>query len=266
MIIPFGFIGSSGVSFDADAQAFIDATGISDETQEDAINTLVVGLKADSLWTIMHAIYPFVGGTADTHKYNLKDPRDLDAAFRLTWENGGGGSPHTHSANGIQGVTNSFADTYFVEDTHITINSMHLSIYSRTDLDAFVSDMSAQDNASIRSAIIPNLSGNFYGSIHATGGASAHINDSQAMYTVSRNGAGGVDTYRNKVKVAEVKTSVSKVTFPLYISAQNAGGGASLFSLRQLAFATIGDGLSEAQQNDLYDRIQAFQTSLSRQV
>ena len=31
----------------------------------------------------MKAIYPFVGGTATTHKFNLKDPADINAAFRL---------------------------------------------------------------------------------------------------------------------------------------------------------------------------------------
>ena len=36
-----------GSSFDPDAQAFITAAGITDNTQQTAINTLVVGLKAE---------------------------------------------------------------------------------------------------------------------------------------------------------------------------------------------------------------------------
>jgi hypothetical protein len=83
-------------SVDSDAQAFITAAGITDPTQQTAINTLVVGLKADSLWTSMYAIYPFVGGTASSHKWTLKDPRDLDVANRLLF-NGG----ITHSSNGM---------------------------------------------------------------------------------------------------------------------------------------------------------------------
>jgi hypothetical protein len=31
------------------------------------------------------AIYPLVGGTQSTTKWNLKDPRDLDAAYRLSF-------------------------------------------------------------------------------------------------------------------------------------------------------------------------------------
>ena len=93
-----------------DAQAFITAAGITDPTQISAINSLVNGLQADGIWTKMKAIYPFVGGTATTHKYNLKDPRDLDAAFRLVF-NGG----WTHSSTGATpNGTNGYADTKLV--------------------------------------------------------------------------------------------------------------------------------------------------------
>ncbi len=55
---------------DADAQAFIDAAGITDATQQSAIRTLVGDLKTYSIWSKMKAIYPFCGGTASSHKWN----------------------------------------------------------------------------------------------------------------------------------------------------------------------------------------------------
>ena len=61
-----------GITTDTDAQAFITAAAITDPTQQAAINTLVVDLKGYSIWTKMKAVYPFVGGTAATHKFNLK--------------------------------------------------------------------------------------------------------------------------------------------------------------------------------------------------
>jgi hypothetical protein len=114
-------IPSSGGSVDPDAQAFITAAGITDPTQQSAINTLVVGLKDDGLWTNMQALYPFVGGTATQHKYNLKDPRDLDAAYRLSFSGG-----WTHNADGITGNgVNTYADTFY--------NSPNsFGVYSRT--------------------------------------------------------------------------------------------------------------------------------------
>lgn len=96
-------------SYDSDAQAFFTAAGITDTTQKNAVNQLVLDLKSYSLWNKMNAIYPFVGGTATTHKYNLKDSRDLNAAYRLSFAGG-----WTHSSNGVtpNGV-NGYADTYF---------------------------------------------------------------------------------------------------------------------------------------------------------
>ena len=97
------------VGFDADAQAFITAAAITDVTQQNAINTLVVDLKGYNIWTKMKALYPFVGGTASTHKFNLKNPLDTDAAFRLTFSGG-----WTHSSTGaLPNGTNAYADTKF---------------------------------------------------------------------------------------------------------------------------------------------------------
>jgi hypothetical protein len=62
----FGFnrkiiVTAAGGGNDPDAQAFIDATGISGTTAT-AINQLVLGLKTDNIWTKTQALYPFVGG------------------------------------------------------------------------------------------------------------------------------------------------------------------------------------------------------------
>ena len=97
-----------GGGYDADAQAFITAAGITDLTQKNAINQLVIGLKADGLWTKSRAIYPFVGGDATSHKWNLRTPLDTNGAFRLTFVGG-----ITHSANGIKGNSlNGYYETY----------------------------------------------------------------------------------------------------------------------------------------------------------
>ena len=104
IINPYSF----GPSLDPDAQAFLTAAGITDATISGAIDTLVIQMKADNIWTKMKAIYPLVGGTDNTHKWNLKNPTDSDPAFRLTF-NGG----ITHDVNGItsNGV-NGYAETY----------------------------------------------------------------------------------------------------------------------------------------------------------
>lgn len=121
----------SSSAFDSNAQAFITAAGITNPTQQNAINTLVLGLKTDSLWTKMLAIYPFVGGTATSCKYNLKNPLDTDAAFRLNFVNA-----WTFSNNGIQpnGV-DTYANTFFIPANNWigNIGNSSVSAYSRTN-------------------------------------------------------------------------------------------------------------------------------------
>jgi hypothetical protein len=117
LINSYKFGGGAPPPIDPDAQAFLTAAAITDPTITSAIDTLVVQLKADGIWTKMKALYPFVGGTASTHKYNLKDPQDLDASFRLVF-NGG----WTHSANGaLPNGTNGFADTKLIPSVAIFI-------------------------------------------------------------------------------------------------------------------------------------------------
>ena len=73
LFAPFAYIKNKGIVLDADAAAFLAAAGITDATITSAINTLVIDMKDDGLWSKMDAIYPFVGGTATTHKFNLKN-------------------------------------------------------------------------------------------------------------------------------------------------------------------------------------------------
>ena len=54
---------------------------------------LVTSLKQTNLWNKMLIIYPFVGGNANSHKFNLKDPRDDNGAFRLQFSGGMTNSP-----------------------------------------------------------------------------------------------------------------------------------------------------------------------------
>ncbi len=102
-------------SYDTDAQAFFTAVegggDVLTTTEKDAVNQLVVDLKADSIWSDILYAYPFVGGTATAHKWNLKDPQDTDAAYRLDF-----GSVVAHNSSGILGTSNdpnSYGDTHY---------------------------------------------------------------------------------------------------------------------------------------------------------
>ena len=156
---------SAGAGTDADAQAFITAAGITDATQQSAINTLVTDLKGYGIWTKMKAIYPFVGGTSSTHKWNLKDPRDLDAAFRLVFNGGGTHSSTVYKPNG----TNGYADTKLSPSSVQTLNSTHISFYSRLNL-ADGDDLSCYNGVStkISRILIKDITGNIIADMNST--------------------------------------------------------------------------------------------------
>ena len=98
----------SAAVYDTDAQAFITAAGLTSDLQKGAINQLVLDFKAAGTWGLMLAIYPFIGGTAASHKYNLKDPQDTDAAFRLTFSGGWTHSSTGAHCNGVNAYANTF--------------------------------------------------------------------------------------------------------------------------------------------------------------
>ncbi|MFY8248217.1 MAG: hypothetical protein ACOVJ5_00770, partial [Gloeomargaritales cyanobacterium] len=105
------YIYGVATSYDPDAQLFFNAqsgAGVTlTITQKDAVNQWVVDSKAIGIWTKFTAVYPMVGSTSTSQKFNLKNPLNTNAAFRLSFLGGG-----THSSNGWQpnGI-NAYAET-----------------------------------------------------------------------------------------------------------------------------------------------------------
>jgi hypothetical protein len=134
------------MTIDQDSTNFIIASGLSDSVQISAIETLVSDLKTYGLWTKMTAIYPFVGGSAASHKFNLKDPRDLNAAYRLVFYGG-----MSHTSNGIvPNGTTSYADTNLVPSAAMNNLDQHISFYSRTNSSGGVDIASGESSTTIQ--------------------------------------------------------------------------------------------------------------------
>lgn len=252
-----------GLTTDADAQAFITAAAITDATQQSAIDTLVKGMKADGTWTKMKAIYPFVGGTATTHKYNLKDPRDLDAAFRLVF-NGG----WTHSSTGATpNGTNGYADTKFNQSTNFSATTRHMSYYNRTNT-AKGYDMGCQlaaNDTMLASRYTGTSSA--YTCFGTTVGGYTNVATTTAVgFIQGSNIASDERLYKNGISIATKTRAISNVNLPIFLSAANFNTVAIEFTDHQCAFSSIGDGLTDTEAANLYTRVQAFQTALSRQV
>ena len=258
------YLNQPDLAVDADAQAFITAAAITDPTQQAAINTLVVALKGYSIWTKFKAIYPIVGGSATTHKWNLKDPRDLDAAFRLVF-NGG----WTHSATGaLPNGTNGYADTFLVPSTNLSLNSTHISSYLRTNLQFHGPIISSEDAGSYNNGLYiwPRQSQNFYSvrvNDNTSDFAAAPV-DIRGLHVATRT-AVGVKKYRlNTTQISNstgASTGLNISSIYLAKSRNNAN-----YNGNQIAFSSIGDGLTDTEAANFYTAVQAFQTTLGRQV
>lgn len=269
---PIGFF----KGFDPDALSFIKETGITDGGDQYAINQLVKDLKSASLWNNFQAIYPIVGGSGITHKYNLIDPQNTDAAFRLTFSLG-----WNHDSNGMTpNGTSSFANTHFIPETIPTGNLVsrddaHFSIYSRTNAfgggaNANKIDLGSTDGSAIILQIRPsNITPTFQ--MDRTPQyiiAIPPISDTLGLFTLSRESNVQLYAYQDNTSVGSYLGTHhgAVIDNEIFLGASNVGLGATNFSNRQLAFASIGTALTSGEVSSFYTIVQNYQTTLGREV
>ena len=269
MNINHGVIASQ---FDYDSLLFLDATAITDPTIRLAINYLVFSLKVNGLWNKLNAIYPMVGGTAITHKFNLKNPLDTNAAFRLSFIGG-----WTHSATGaLPNGTNAYADTFYNLLSSASQNSHHLSYYSRTNSNLTEVEIGAADGVdnsatTSRSFIEIRTINVSYFTINNSG-LTAFVNfadtNSIGYYIGNRTASNILNALKNGIKSATSNIIASKTppNRKYFLGAYNRNNTPLYYSTKQCAFASIGTGLTDAEASLLYTIVQAFQTILSRNV
>ena len=265
------YIYGVATSYDPDAQLFFNAqtaAGVTlTTTQMNAVNQWVVDAKAAGIWTKMKAVYPIVGGTATAHKFNLKNPLDTNAAFRLVFSGG-----WTHSSTGmLPNGTNAYANTFFNTATQSTLNNTHASYYSRTNSENLGIELGNSNGSgsqlllALRYTAIGCISDQY----NSTTGRIIIANaNSQGLYITSRTTSAIHKLFKNSAQIGATNTgaSGSLQNLNFYIGAQNSSGTAIAFSNRECAFASIGDGLTDAEALALYNAVQTFNTTLARNV
>jgi len=264
-----GIIASQIASFDADAVAFFGrvttAGGTLSATEKQAVNQLVLDLKANSLWTPMKAIYPMVGASAAACAQNLKSS-SFTGTFTSGW---------TFASTGVTGNgTSAYFNTTFVPSTNgLTYDNNHLSFYSRTSAQSGAiqfyemgsGNTTGSDNLSLFVRRNTDLAGYDSGDF-TTNRASFTNTNGQGFYcgtaptTTSKYFKNGSSQVSKSLSVK----SISGVN--VYIGAFNENNATVYYSAKQCALASIGDGLTDTQASNFYTAVQAFQTTLSRQV
>lgn len=266
-----------GSGTDADAQAFITAATITDLTQKSAVNTLVLDLKAAGIWNKTNAIYPYVGGSASQHRFNLKSPGTSASDFYLTFFGGG-----THTSNGyVMNGVDSYASTSFNpslisgwKDNH------HMSIYIKTALPTGNGWHLGYGNSTngnplyglaVKRAVTTQL---IYdsGDYNQNGRLENNLDNNTALgfwvgnasasnnRIIYKNGANFMQNYANPTVSGTPPNDV------MAIGALNGTSGSSKYYLSGInAFTTFGTSLTPIEQSNLSAAVTSFQTTLGRQ-
>jgi hypothetical protein len=243
-------------------QQFFASGSLTDTTQRYAVYVLVADLETYGLWDKMQVIYPFVGGTANSHKFNLKDPRDLDAAFRLPFS-----GSWIHSTTGAKpdGST-AWADTKYKPNVNSTANSFHMTYYSRTLVSENRFDLAARDNSGNTQLAISYGGTSYFDPNNLDNSTLTFSSNSQGFFLASRTGSLGIFGQRNSYQQQGSQTEYRQ-NQSIYLATANYNnapfGG---YSTKEVAFASLGLGLTLTEAANFYTAVQRFQTTLGRQV
>jgi hypothetical protein len=255
----------SGGGFDPDAEAFIVATGTTNPTEQTAINELVLNLKNANIWTKFNALYPFIGSTATSQKFNLKNPLDTDAAFRLNFVGG-----WTHSSSGaLPNGTNAYANSFLSTST-IGLNSVHLSYYSRTNSTSGGSDMGALQNSpnSYTDLALNQTGFACFTRINSNGAPTSVANaDTRGFYVGNRTASNVLKLFKNSnIILTSADVSNATSTRGIFIGGLNNAGTPSFYSNRQCAFSSIGISLTDLEAQVFSQIVEGYQFALSRNI
>jgi hypothetical protein len=255
----------ASTEYDTDAQAFFDrvttAGGSLSTTEKNAVNTLVLDLKGYSIWTPMKAIYPMVGASAAACAQNLKS-----SSFTGTFSGG-----WTYASTGAKpNGTSGYMDSALNMSTQLSQNNVHISVYLRTNItSATVSIGATGAGANNGVYIYPKLVGNsaYFSAFNSSNGNSAgSVISSLGLFVASRLNSTTEQFFQNTSKTSNTYNSSVPASRNIIIAALNNNGTISEYDSRENAFASIGEGLTDTEESNLYTAVNSFQVSLSRNV
>lgn len=250
-----GLIGSQEVSdFDADSIAFFDrvtaAGGSLSATEKQAVNQLVLDMKSAGIWSAMKAIYPMVGASAAACAQNLKS-----SSFTGTFSSGWTFASTGATPNG----TSAFVNTGILGNTDLIGSSSGVGMYSGTN----VNSSGAYGTGPTYHVYPSFIDGNTY--YRPLNGYGVTANNGTALgfthqYTDGTNG----HAFFNGTKKGTSVINTTMESAHLFFGGQRPSLTNYDDKQIRLAFASL--YLTDAEASNLYTAVQAFQTTLSRQV
>lgn len=255
MLFPFSFMQSQGAAFDPDAAAFFArvtaAGGTLTATEQTAVNTLVVTMKANSLWTPMKAIYPMVGASAAACAQNLKSS-SFTGTFTSGW---------TYASSG---VTSNGSSAYFDTTCRVVTDLANFNLswahsgstgswngaFNGTSVVGFnqKNQIGLQNLTSI-TGTVPSSYRMMSGSVNSSASNDAILyfdGTQQSTYTPTSMSS----------DIGFILGALNTGTFPTVTPI--------IFNVANISTLCLGSKLTGTQMSNLYTAIDAFNTSLSR--
>ena len=256
------------IVFDSGATAYLNAVvtagGTVNFTMSAATNTFYSTIRSAGILSKMYRMYPYIGGTANSHAVEGVNPSVNSGTFNGGWTHSvSGATPNgtngymTQSPTIAPSISSTFGfGTYVNEPSGVkTI----MGSYSQPDGGGpigFAAITLSTTNPSIWSAgSNDNL---------ANVGALTSVR-TQGYFAVSRINDTSIVTKQN---TDTLNVTINKIldTQEQLIGARSDNGVPSDFFNKRLAFVFQAQNLSSAELDTLYTAVQTYQTSLGRQV
>jgi hypothetical protein len=240
----------------------IAAGGSLSTTEQNATKTLVADLKAYGIWSAMKAIYPMVGASAAACAQNLKS-----SSFTGTFTSGWTFASTGAKPNG----TSAYMETGFEPSANLTANNSSIGYYGGT---------TGVTTGVVLGSANSSGSGSYFEIFPAYPGYGlfGDVFDGSGTFTANSNAAGFIFAYRNSsstekkhsirgtITTKTESTRVLDITSTVVLAARKNISSIQEYTNNEHRFSFIGEGLTDTQASNFYTAVQAFQTTLSRQV
>lgn len=241
---------------------YITATGETDVTFINALNTLVVYLKINNIYSKLQAWWIFYGNFVKS-KNNVINP-SIDLLNFV-----GGGSLDN---NGFQGDGTVYADTGFVPVDRQSINNNGITLISGTNnttLSEDVVDIGAYNSGTQISALIVkgNSTNRRNGVLNQNPTAAVDFtNEARGIFTVTKQLVDFHKTFRNGTIISTGGGGGNLPEFSFYILALNLLGNPYGPSNQRIQQTIIHEGLSDSEVGILHTGLDIFENTLGRKT
>jgi hypothetical protein len=209
----------------------------------------------------MKAFYPFVGGVSTSHRYNLIDARNVDAAYYLDFIGG-----VTHNSNGVifNGSTG-YANTKMLANI-LSLNNTHIGANVVSNNAGTYTGFLLGSNVTSRLWLAPSFDAtNAYFQANNNTITASTKSTSIGLWLLSRTTSTNEIAYLNGAQyVNKTANSTALDTGIIYIGARNNGANITNYLNVPLNCVSIGEGFTDTQVTNFRNAITSFNTTLGR--